>query len=275
MTTVFLFAHQDDEIGVFHEITDTVARNERAVCVYLTNGAWAGVQPEQRNAESSAVLRRLGVMAEDIKFVGTRLSIPDGSLVECLDQCLESILAEVQALGDVTRVIVPAWEGGHHDHDAAHLIALAVANHVGLIETSWQYPFYRAPAIRFFLSLAAPLEANGPVTVRPMGWRERIGYLAMLRRYRSQWPVMLRLGPLLAWSYLTNGTQKLQKLNVQRAFEIPMAQPLLYETWDLYSYERFRTYAEPFVALYLANGINPQANEPIRQLRVAELPKTN
>ncbi|WP_159079897.1 PIG-L deacetylase family protein [Methyloceanibacter sp. wino2] len=275
MTTVFVFAHQDDDFGVFHEIADAVARKERVVCIYLTNGAWAGVTPQQRNMESLTVLTSLGVNTEAIKFLGTELDIPDGSLVENLDRCWDKLLSEVETLEDVTRVIVPAWEGGHHDHDAAHLVGLALARHLNVLEESRQYPFYRAPTLGFWLSFAAPLEANGPATLRPMGWRERLDYLLLLRHYRSQGSVMLKLAPQLAWSYLTKGDQALQPLNPRRALEAPMERPLLYETWGLCTYERFRTHADPFIARHIVSGPGLDAGETAQRRSLAEPSKTN
>lgn len=275
MTTVFIFAHQDDDFGVFHEIADAVARKERVVCIYLTNGAWAGVTPQQRNAESLAVLTRLGVNTDDIKFLGTELDIPDGALVENLDRCWDKLLSEIAALDGVTRIIVPAWEGGHHDHDAAHLVGLALARYLDVLEQSRQYPFYRAPALRFWLSFTAPLEANGKVISRPLGWRERLDYLLLLRHYRSQGPVILKLAPQLAWSYLTKGAQMLQRLNPQRALEAPMERPLLYETWGLCTYEHFRACADPFIARHIVGSPGLAAGAQAQRLSVAEASKTD
>lgn len=274
MTTVFLFAHQDDEFGVFHEIADAVSRKERAVCIYLTNGAWAGVTPQQRNAESLAVLTRLGIDTDNVRFLGTELDVPDGFLVDYLDRSWDGVLSEIESLDDITQIIVPAWEGGHHDHDAAHLVGLALARRFNIVEASWQYPFYRAPAIRFLLSFAAPLEANGQVIMRPMGWRERLDYFLLLRHYRSQWPVMLKLGPQLVWSYLAKGAQMLQTLNPRRASEAPMDGPLLYETWGLCTYEHFRACADPFIARHIVNSPEAGAREPTQRPPIADPAKT-
>lgn len=275
MTTVFLFAHQDDDFGVFHEIADAVAHKERVVCLYLTNGAWAGVTPQERNAESLDVLTRLGVSIGDIRFIGTELDIDDGSLVDHLDRCWDGVLSALGALEDITRIIVPAWEGGHHDHDAAHLVGLALARRLNVLEESRQYPFYRAPTLRFWVTFAAPLEANGPVISRSLGLRERLYYLSLLRHYRSQRSVMLKLGPQLAWSYLTNGTQMLQRLNPQRAMEAPMDRPLLYEIWGLCTYEHFRALADPFIARHIADRPNSDADEPAQRRSIAGGSKTS
>ena len=57
---LFLFAHQDDEFGVLQRIAHYRARGVRVACAYLTDGRTARAVSAERNAESRAVLQRLG-----------------------------------------------------------------------------------------------------------------------------------------------------------------------------------------------------------------------
>jgi hypothetical protein len=75
---LFLFAHQDDEFGVFQKIVDELADGRNVYCAYLTDGVPIGRSPEKRNLESISVLMNLGVPRENILFIGEKFSIPDG-----------------------------------------------------------------------------------------------------------------------------------------------------------------------------------------------------
>lgn len=42
-------------------------------------------------------------------------------------------------------LLIPAWEGGHQDHDAAHLIGRRLADRTGA--RAWQFPLYTGSAL--------------------------------------------------------------------------------------------------------------------------------
>jgi len=65
-SALFLFAHQDDEFGVFQKIMDEQRQGRHVYCAYLTDGAFAGQSSLRRNRESLTVLTKLGVQEEDI-----------------------------------------------------------------------------------------------------------------------------------------------------------------------------------------------------------------
>jgi N-acetylglucosamine malate deacetylase 1 len=248
VTTLFLFAHQDDEVGVCHEITSTLVRGDRAICVYLTNGAWKDVTPEIRNAETSEVLQRVGVAAADVHFLGTEFSIPGSALPDNLDKCWNALVGRVAQIGGITRIVMHAWEGGHHDHDAVHLLGVALAQKLNVLEASRQFPLYRAPGGRVLVTYGAPLAANGPVTRSRIPWAKRFQYISYLRFYRSQLTTVLKVGPLIAWDYLKDGCQKLQPVSLARIAERPNSGTLLYEIWQLYSYETFSHNVAAFIS---------------------------
>lgn len=253
MTALFLFAHQDDEIGVLHEISSTLARKEPLLCVYLTNGAWEGVAPERRNAESARVLAALGVATGSIRFLGTDVAIPDGGLVEHLDRCLDSLLQIVERLGDApSRVVMHAWEGGHQDHDAGHLIGLAAAARTGALARSRQFPLYRPSKGWLKLAYASPLAANGPVERTRIPRAARLRHLALMRHYGSQRRVIADLLPHIVADYVLDGCQKLQPVALQRVTERPIDDTMLYERWKLYDYARFQQHAAPFISRRLS-----------------------
>jgi LmbE family N-acetylglucosaminyl deacetylase len=258
LTTLFLFAHQDDEIGAYHAIRETITAGNRAVCAYLTDGGLSG-SPHCRNAEATAALLELGVAAGDIHFIGETVAVGDGQLVEKLEVALDALRALANKFA-IDEVVMHAWEGGHHDHDAVHLVGLALASELCVLSASFQFPLYRPPSGRWVLRFARTLGANGPVKRLPIPPRQRLRYLLMLRHYRSQLPVMVRLAPVLAWDYLIDGCQKLQPVSTARALERPTAETALYETWKLYTYAKFQGYALPFSQRHLRRDRCSQPN---------------
>lgn len=253
MTTLILLAHQDDEIGVMHEIAETLARGQKVCCAYLTNGAWAGVSSERRNAESRAALARLGVGEGSIRFLGGREGIGDGQLIERLDVALDALVRLAAEIGDVERILVHAYEGGHHDHDAAHVLGVTLARRLGITAASRQFPLYRRSERTGRIAFKAPLPSNGPVERHPIPLPAALGYVAAMRHYPSQLRVMLQLAPHAVRDLLVDRCQKLQPLDTRRLTERPNAGTMLYETWGLYTYQRFRQAADAFIAAQL-NG---------------------
>ncbi|MGQ0673132.1 MAG: PIG-L family deacetylase [Hyphomicrobium sp.] len=246
---MFLFAHQDDEIGVLSEIELTIARGERAVCIYLTNGNWNGADPETRNRESLRVLCSLGVDAEDIHFPGTSSSISDGNLAQSMKHAYGLLYSLLEALGGFGRIVTHAWEGGHQDHDAAHVLGVVAAADFGVLAGSRQFALYRfvegsALPYRVFV----PIGPNGPVTTTGIPLRRRLRYLGNFCIYRSQWRAMLGLVPFIAWDYATGGGQKLQPLSTARILERPHCGRLLYERRHRLSYEEMRAAVTDFLA---------------------------
>jgi hypothetical protein len=73
---------------------------------------------------------------------------------------LKSTVALVEiadSFGNVERIFFPAWEAGNEDHDAVHVLGLALAQRKGLLERSFQIPYYRAGSAWQPFRLFAPL----------------------------------------------------------------------------------------------------------------------
>ena len=242
-TALFLFAHQDDEFGVFQVIEDCLRQGMRVRCAYLTHGANGSAAT--RNAESLAVLDQLGVARDDIFFAGDQLGIRDAWLSRHMPAAgawLAHWMAAAGGPGNVALVCLPAWEGGHHDHDALHVLGLHTAQRLGLAGSVRQYALYnafRCPGP--FFRVMSPLAANGVVEASPMGWGARWRYLRhCVAGYPSQRVTWIGLAPFVALHYLFNGRQLLQPASLARLAERPHAGPLYYERRRFYTYEELR-----------------------------------
>ena len=157
---VFLLAHPDDEFGVFPWIERALADGRPVRCVWMTDGGWGGQDIGRRQRESEHVLSAMGVPLDAMHFLGGENGFADGDLWNRLDEVIESLRARYRALAP-SHIVVPAWEGGHPDHDASHLAGLALAAESGgevLQYTLYQGEKLPGPVFR----VLSPLPANGP-----------------------------------------------------------------------------------------------------------------
>lgn len=233
---LFLFAHQDDEFGVFQRILDCRRRGLRVACAYLTDGAAAGASSAARNAESRAVLAQLGVT--EIAFAGAELGIGDARLPLQLAPAAAWLDSWLARFGAIDSLHVTAWEGGHHDHDALHALAVHAAARHGLLARTFQFSLYQAKGLPGPLfRVLAPLPENGPASHTRIACADRLRFLRLCLSYPSQRATWTGLFPFVALHYLAHGVQSLQAVSFDRIGIRPHAGALYYEkrkffTWD-------------------------------------------
>ncbi len=233
MNVVFVFAHQDDEIALASRIRHCVARGDRVTCLCLTDGAFA-VPAEIRDRESHRLLAALG--AGELQIGGER--IRDGALVEHLDRALELVAKHA---GDADELVTLAWEGGHQDHDAAHLVAAVFAQQRGI--RCLEMPLYNGhKAFGPFFRVAHPV--GGGWTSRRISWREKLANLLLVRFYPSQRKTWLGLMPQML---MARPRELTRVASLSRAAGPPHPRPLLYERRFHYPYERFAAHAAEFL----------------------------
>lgn len=229
---LYVFAHQDDELAAAHSIRTL----GDAACAYLTDGA-ARVPAARRNAESLAALAELGVPAERVAFLA---AASDGRLVEQLDAALMALEERFGSL-PVSRVGLLAWEGGHPDHDAAHLVGLAFAQRHGV--EAFEHPLYSGEG-------RVPFRVLTPVgdgwTPQRVGLWEALKILSLIRHYRSQWRTWLGLLPEGFVRLFLFGRTHVRVAKAARLFAAPHRGRLLYERRFHVSHLRFLSVAEPF-----------------------------
>jgi LmbE family N-acetylglucosaminyl deacetylase len=236
---LFLFAHQDDEFGVFERIAHCRARGLRVACAYLTSGETAHASAARRNAESLAVLAHLGVDAADVVFAGELLAIGDARLPQHLPQAALWLRSWLAGFKHVDSLHVTAWEGGHHDHDALHALAVTVAQEMDLVQRTFQFSLYQGAGLPGPLfRVLAPLPANGPASRRRIAWRARWRHLGLCLSYPSQRGTWIGLFPFVLLHYLMRGTEALQPVCIERTRERPHAGALYYEKRKFFTWEQ-------------------------------------
>lgn len=234
MHSVFLFPHQDDEFGVFYCIEQAVKSARKVHCLYYTDG---GDTQGVRNNESIKVLTSLGVSIENIHFFGDELSVPDGKLLYHIDVIYNSIMQFWASLNGEVNWYVPAWEGGHPDHDALHAVAIRLINKLEDLDRVRQFPLYNADkCMGPFFRVMHPLPINGVVESLSMPLQDRLRYITKVFSYKSQWKTWVGLFPFFFYKYAFVGEQSLQGVRVSSTFCKPHEGDLYYDYRGFESY---------------------------------------
>lgn len=254
----FLLPHQDDEYGVFYAIEDAIARGGRAVCFFLTDGGFGGADPAVRDAESRHVLCALRMPAADICFLGSTHGLPDGGLVSHLPDALLHLTKAAEAYGAPDFVYLPAWEGGHQDHDATHALGIVAACHWGGRAQLRQFPLYTAGRGLRPYRVLAPIAENGPTEAMPIPAARWTRYLRLCLSYRSQVKTMAALLPFITEHYILRGVQNLQAVDPSRLQERPHKGPLFYERHRKMPFEQFKKTLDIFLSAH------PAASGPLK-----------
>jgi LmbE family N-acetylglucosaminyl deacetylase len=257
---LFVFAHQDDEFGVFAALEQAVAQGVRPVCLYLTNGG-AAVDPARRDQESRAVLHRLGVAEQDIHFLGSRQGIADGTLYQ---QCAEALAGAEALLAPFPapqQVWIHAWEGGHQDHDAAHVIGRLLALRWPQAEVRQMALYHGQGLPGPLFKVLSPLPSNGPVQGFALPWGQRLRHLRLCWCYPSQTKTWVGLFPFVLLHALTVGRQQWQGLNGPLLPASPLMRPhsgpVLYESRHAAQWDQVAAALEEFLAHQRTNCAIP------------------
>lgn len=251
MTSIFLFAHQDDECAVFQKIYDEMCLGKKVQCLFVTAGENSNRKSAARNSESLRVLGKLGIKFDDIFFVGDELKIIDGDLMNrCNDlaRWLENFLINCDYIDSI---FMPAWEGGHHDHDALHAISVRVCSKLKIDNICRQFPLYNGKKCKKpFFKVLSPLHENGPVEKIIISWPNRIRFLSFCLQYPSQRITWLGLFMPFMFHFIFKGYQSLQCVSVNRLGHRPHQGPLYYEVRKFTTYKKFSDALDRWLSSY-------------------------
>lgn len=251
---VFVFPHQDDEIGAYSAIEQSLLRGERVICAYTTAGADLGSPlAAARAQESEAALIELGVDRQAILHLG----INYGWQLDTVHQRLDETAAVLKGIFDneqPSRIYLPAWEGGHQDHDATHLAGVAAAFETGMHDRVVTYFMYRAP-----LSGPMPYLACAPIPGHPeamratVPFRRALKYTQLLFIYRTQFRAMVGLGPFFVFRWLILRGVRYGKPVHSSVYFPPLPGRPLYERHKRLTWAEFREATKSFFMNRIAN----------------------
>jgi hypothetical protein len=236
-TLVVLLPHPDDEFALFPFLREAVGEGRTVHLVWMTDGGAGGVAPERRSEESRAALAASGLQAVQCTFLGMTHSLPDGRLHQHLGRAREALAEWFATLDGPTEVWMPAWEGGHQDHDATHALGRAVSS--GRATRISQYPTYNgAGRSGAMFRVLSPLPSMEVVERRVLGFAESLRLIASCLHYRSQWRSFLGLLPMIILHLIVfRRPMVLCAIDPASPLVRPHPEPLLYERrtpwrWD-------------------------------------------
>jgi LmbE family N-acetylglucosaminyl deacetylase len=116
-SVLFLLAHHDDEVFCAGCLERARRQGRRIRLLWATAGGLAPAGRRQR--EGLVVAGLLGLAADEHASLG----LPDQGAIDHLPEIAEALRSLISG---VTCVYVPAYEGGHPDHDAVNLVAARV-----------------------------------------------------------------------------------------------------------------------------------------------------
>lgn len=245
---LFFFPHQDDEYAASSWIARERAAGARVSCLYLTDGA-SNVAAEIRDAESRGVLASLDIAPNDIVILNDGQRIGDGKLAANAERAWTLVAAWCAENPNPTRVYAPAWEGGHPDHDAAHVIALLAARQYGILASAWQFSLYHGyrtfphPLFRVLSPLAGTASRRTIRHTFAEGWR----HARLCWRYPSQRRTWMGLFPEAFVRRVILRRESVTAFDPQRVFERPHEGRLLYERLFGMRYEDMREHLAPLL----------------------------
>ena len=248
---LFVFAHQDDEVAAVSRIVYELERGADVYCAYLTDGAW-NVVADVRDAETKSVLTQLGVAADNIFFIGSSIPIRDATLVEHLDIALERLEQRLTNI-KIETLYCLAFEGGHQDHDASHLVAVAFARRRGILDQTYEVSLYNGwkRTGQFFRAFSPAGSRDGWIA-RRIPLRHGLRFARLPFKYPSQWSSWVGLSPAALLQFLVTRRELMRKADIDRLRQRPHEGALLYERRFRYPHERFAHFASFFVRKHLS-----------------------
>jgi LmbE family N-acetylglucosaminyl deacetylase len=238
MSVVYILAHYDDEYCALPLIWQAAREGLAQRFIYLADYR-DPVLAARRLAETRDFLQRQGIDASAVVPLGLGTAAFDQSLHRCVGELFPRLAQAVAAAGPVTRLVVPAWEGGHMDHDACAFMAVRLAARIGAPQVR-QFTLYNGPGLAGpLLRGGAPLAENGPRTKIGLSPAQWLRWMAGVRAFPSQlyawsgiWPAMFAGMAVRGFAW--------QALAAERVATRPHAGALFYERMFKVPYEEVR-----------------------------------
>lgn len=247
---LFVFAHQDDEVAAASRISFEIQRGTDVFCAFLTDGG----APRVRNAESIAALGSLGVAPDHILVPGSEIPIADGTLPGHLNAALDHLERATAGI-QVHTVYCLAWEGGHQDHDASHLVAAAFARRRRILDRCFEIPLYRGAYGPFF-RVFSPVDREDGWMMRHLTLREGLSIPVLALHYKSQRRSWLGLFPEVFLKAAILRREVVRRVDPERLRRPPHAGTLFYERRFHVPAAQFAEEVRPFIERYLSQSFD-------------------
>jgi len=237
---LFLLAHPDDEFFILPYINFLKFNNYSIKIIYFTNGEYKNHTSTEREFETISVLNKFNILDKDVLFFGAMNNINDANIINSHTTIIDFLKSYIRSnYNIITRIIIPAWEGGHHDHDGLNMIVQNTCIKQDFDIPIYQYYLYNCYNIRYpFYRVMFPITNNNLIYIKTT-LLEAIKIILCAFKYKSQWITFLGLLPFAGFSLITRRGMYIQKCDLELTNKRPHVGKLLYERRNRFKYENF------------------------------------
>ncbi len=184
---LFLFAHPDDDVMICGTMKMLIDEGAEVHGAWLGSGDWLGQGPTRR-AERFRAAKIIGLKQSRMHVPG----IADMHFLRDLEQAARKV-ADLFSRIKPDIVFVPAYEGGHPDHDAVNFLAYEASRRTGLKPKLFEFPLYNAtgPAYKWWWRVNDFPPGGPPALSNPLNRAAVAAKYEIMRTYTSQWMLMI------------------------------------------------------------------------------------
>lgn len=135
-TALYIFAHQDDEMLIIAKMEADVRAGRNVHAIWITDGSGTA-DPKQRETESRAAMKFIGVPQENLHFLGYQ----DRYSWKHFDDVYRDVMKLVDDLKPA-EITADAYEGGNIDHDVASLMGSLAKERFAYVKAAYEFPLY-------------------------------------------------------------------------------------------------------------------------------------
>jgi LmbE family N-acetylglucosaminyl deacetylase len=215
---VVLLPHHDDEFFLGLHLPELLKAGHGVFLIYLTYDPRFG---RIRASETKRYLADFDNKNIKILELGADRGVLDGALYANL-QSIFSNLMNIILWQKCLKIIVPAWEGGHHDHDAAHFIGATLCKQFSPHIKLFEFGLYSGEKLYgpFFRLSGFKRRVNSD-EFEPGSYLQRLAHAFSVRHFKTQWNTFVGLWPFIFLHRIIGAGVVLREVTNGRNYNLP------------------------------------------------------
>lgn len=138
--TFLAAAHQDDDAFIVSRLRRHLEAGDEIFAAWTTSAQRKGAKYEQKRInESGKAMAFLGIQPDNCFF----LRYPERETCMYMSEIIRDLKKLIRQI-EPGRVYVPAYEGGHMDHDVTHYGVVRAMEELGYNAPIYEFPLYNA-----------------------------------------------------------------------------------------------------------------------------------
>jgi hypothetical protein len=245
LCTLLVIAHHDDEFFFQPYLESYLSRGNKLTVLYTTKCNLGG----QRILETERFFMKYSNDQVEVISLGEIADVKDGSSYKKIEEIYEKSFEWIVKEGkQFDQTLTHAWEGGHHDHDCAHLISMALSKSLQIEHVNCFFLYNSAFLPRPFFRVAQPFGHLVGKEVISISKLDALRFLFRARYYKTQMKTFLGLFPGLFLSWFIRGRCIYLKNSFTESYlDAPHTGVLLYERMFGVSFDEFRSSTKLFI----------------------------